>query len=165
MTDRDKKPIGPNKGYNRTSIGIIILIVSGVVLSLIFDIPLAINTDDENYSLYLLSFISALIGSILFFIAWLWYAVRTRRWLASFGWWLFLIGTSFEMYFISFFTQYHFSVECDYSPNGAYLCEGHPSSLFYIVPAIAMISGLILVYMGKKKKKKQPSSQSDISPR
>jgi len=68
LTDRDKKPIGPNKGCNRTSIGIIILIVSGVVLSLIFDIPLAINTDDENYSLYLLSFISALIGSILFLV-------------------------------------------------------------------------------------------------
>lgn len=159
------KQIHTDKGSNGTSIGIIILIVLGIVMSLIFDIPLATNTDDENYSLYLLSFIAVLVGSVLFSTGWLWYAVKTRRWLGSFGWWLFSIGTSFEVYFISFFTQYHFSVECDHSPNGAYLCEGHPSSLFYIIPAISMLLGLILVYIGKKKKKKQSSLQSDISPR
>jgi len=164
------KPIEIDELTYRAGISPIILIMIGITSSLMSGFILVFvgsqfSFDADDYYLMMFAYMELFVGFILVTVGLHSYPKNRMNSLSSFGWWLFFIGTWFEIFFIRWLAP---DIECSTIPmTGEHWCEPsvHYIALSFIFPAIAMLLGLMLVYIGKKKKKNQPSSRSDISPR
>jgi len=161
LPDRDVKPTRAAKGADKTSVGSTILAI-GIILSFVNIFILTAgwqNASDEMY--WLLAMFGMLLSPghfMLFSIGWFLSSAKKRRNLASFGWWLFFIGTWFEIFFITLFAPSKMRIICYSSQIHEHWCEPTVDflALYYIFPAIVMLFGLMLVYLGKKQKNQNP---------
>ena len=144
------------KDTYKVGVGSIIVLTIGIVLSLVFMVLLIDwwgKSYSDDYTPYILFFfycVMIVVGFIIFTIGWSLYASKKMHILSSFGWWILLIATLCEVFFIGAWIHW---IHC--YGNTPYDCE-HVHEINAIpycwVPVVFMLFGLALVYLGKKKK-------------
>ena len=161
MPDKIHKPIDTNKCSKGTSIVPVILLMIGTVFLFVFIFPLAAvwEKDFPDVATVFWCYIMPLLvlaSFILFSIGLFWYTAKKMKRRASFGWWLFSIGIWFEIFLVRYYAPRSNRIVCFSDHTGTHWCEStvdtHSLALYFIIPAILMLLGLILVFIRKRNK-------------
>jgi hypothetical protein len=156
----DIKPIElkeTDKDTYKTGTGSMILLTIGAALSLASMFLIIYATGNyagdymwKSFLLLLLYGVMAIVGFILFAIAWFKYAKKKMHILSSFGWWILLNAAWFEVFFINTWISW---LQCYDNGQGLKWCEHVTNAIPYcLVPVIFILLGLALIYTGKKQK-------------
>jgi len=152
-----KKIESKNEHINKSSNTSLILLAIGVALLLVGSLLVLLiigNIDEFGFMggtlLVLLGFGALFVGFSLFTIGWFSYFRSKKGMLLSCGWWMFCVGIWSEVCLLGYWLR---SLSC-YGDQYVTWCERENVMLPYCsIPAAVVLFGLVLVHMGKKKKK------------